>query len=490
MQNQDFRNQRYNVTIHEFREHIDRVKKCVNSMTSSAQNGQQQAKTAPPQSTVVQNEQVQPKSSPQSSSRRDSKSNVPPPAPTVEKAPYSFDTHTSPHGTPRYGTNSTFDPTKIAIPQERQNKRKHGADSAKATPVLQQAKPQEVGKVMPPQKTSQTSPAIRVLPFKCPIPRCDREKTGFATQEDADKHAKEAHNFKGDELDWCLDMLRGALNLNAAGQPKPKSNIQSTEPSISANTALTTTGGSNAKPDLQNAAVPVESAAAAWKRQQAQRMKQTAPSVASQNPKSNVGAPLPMASTNKAVKVDPAEAWKNSKLQIEELRSLFSDLEDFPAKGLDAFAGIEVDVPGFSADEVGFTLKSLEAHALAQQKAALKFGEVLRIRREDYCPFPQLNGGIDPYEGRTVEIIEDDEPFVPVDPDEFIKNILDPEKMKEMQAERNEEARRREKDNWMDMWNPQFDDFFHGDGDGDGQDDEDRGYGTPPKRLKRSLEWA
>lgn len=484
---QDFHNHRYNVTIDEFRDHISKVQKFVNALTTTGQNGQQQARSSLPPPSFVQDEKVQVKSQSQSSSRRDSKSNVPPPAPTAERAPYSFDRHTSPHGTPRYGTNSTFDPTKIAIPQERQNKRKHGADSAKATPTLPQVKLQESGKIMPPQKSSQTPPAIQMLPYKCPVPRCDREVTGFGTQEEADKHAKEVHSFEGDELEWCLDMLRGALNLDAVGQPKPKSTVQNMELASGPNASLITVAGSNTKSSTQSAAGPIESAAAAWKRQQAQRERQPTPSVAIQKPKSSIGGSVQPVDSNIAGNTDPAETWKNSNIQLERLDYLFSELDDFPSRGLDAFAGIQVDPPSFPLDAPGFTVKSLEEKAMAQQKEISKSpGEVLQVRMEDYNPFPVLNGGVDPYDGRQVEIIRDDEPFVPVESDEFMKSIMSPEKMKEMQREQAEEKRRTKEDNWFDICNPQIDDFLNMDGEV-GSEQED---GTPPKRLKKSPELA
>ncbi len=62
-------------------------------------------------------------------------------------------------------------------------------------------------------------PVIVHLPFKCPIPGCDYETEGFATQNESDKHTKSVHDYSGDALEFCLRSMRKALGLEKPAAP-------------------------------------------------------------------------------------------------------------------------------------------------------------------------------------------------------------------------------------------------------------------------------
>ena len=408
----------------------------------------------------------------QSSARSDGKSNVPPQAPTTEKPPMTFErpgSQTSPHGTPRMYGNNNFDASKINIPEKRKRRQGSMTEEAKITPNLQQARPVETGTIKPPAPELLPAP----LPFKCPIPGCEYELFGFATPEEADKHAEDAHNYDGDGLEWCLSMLRGALDLDKSGQPKPK--VAQVH-----------------RPDPPNHTAPLnETPAQAFKREQAERRARTqhgANSIAPTKPKTD-RLPTLAESMDAYIpaKSDSTNGWKNANVQPEQLYSLFSNLRDFPAAnhGLESFTGMKarpVEWPN-GPPEGMVSMKDLAdewdaAHPEDEEK------ETVKVRIEDYNPYPEF-GGTD-YTGKNVELIHSNEPFVPDVDGKVFKDLLAPGNIERICRTQEEEERKREElENVGFVSESAIEAFLRGDLGEENQREEDEGE-TPPKRMKMS----
>jgi len=156
-------------------------------------------------------------------------SNRAPPAPTSDKPPYTFGLGAqSPHGIPVYGPNElTQDNLKLPINKKR--KTNNQPTSSASTPAQQAGTPLQKPS---PQIKTLASPEVQKLPaptmYKCTIPKCTSGTLGFATQSELDQHHVGVHQPKEpvieDPLQFSLEQMRFALNLDEDGKPKPKAN--------------------------------------------------------------------------------------------------------------------------------------------------------------------------------------------------------------------------------------------------------------------------
>jgi len=156
-------------------------------------------------------------------------SNRAPPAPTSDKPPYTFGLGAqSPHGIPVYGPNElTQDNLKLPINKKR--KTNNQPTSSASTPAQQAGTPHQKPS---PQVKSLASPEVQKLPappmYKCTIPKCTSGTVGFASQSELDQHHVGVHQPKEpvieDPLQFSLEQMRFALNLDENGKPKPKAN--------------------------------------------------------------------------------------------------------------------------------------------------------------------------------------------------------------------------------------------------------------------------
>lgn len=132
------------------------------------------------------------------------------------------------HGVPKYG-DSNFQVDKLAIQRK---KREPDDKSTPATPAMpSQPSPVSAGKaqVKPEPAKVEAQPAPRVVhPFKCPVPTCVIHTQGFPSQAEADAHAAEAHDFRGDALEWCLANMRKGLGLDDNGKTIMKEKTDTT----------------------------------------------------------------------------------------------------------------------------------------------------------------------------------------------------------------------------------------------------------------------
>lgn len=498
-------------SLHEVGNFVTQARKSFGPVAfGSQQTQQQQAQPSLEQQPQSQRQQQQAAEIKRAPSRQDRKNDVPPPAPTSEKAPFTFDSgpnhqHLSPDGTPRAYGNMNFDPTRIAIPAER--KRKHGSESTKGTPTPQPLKPM-AGPAQQPMAQRPPSPVADVKhPFKCAVPLCDQAPLGFATQEEADKHAKAVHHYHGDDLEFCLRSMRDALNLDVLGNPKAK--VQSNDMTGTApakkGTCAGDVKGANANGAQQSASSsstalfvkPGETVAQATKRQQASK------------------AQAPINPTSTSQKQDP---WQNSNITRSSMLNIFLDIPDFPQRLDDPFSAFTFNYPeeNWPADAPGRTVQEIFEdfqQAQAEKEANTAPEDIVHVRLEDYNPFPECNGGVDPYEGKLVNIIKDEKPREwSKDYDKLQREWCDPAKIWKEVGERMEWEK--EHPVWYeDMGNPDVKAFMEGRfgdigkevdddeevGKGKTKEDEegmvdDSGIGgdveakeeTPPKRAKIS----
>ena len=148
--------------------------------------------------------------------------NKPPAAPTTSHVPFPFGSQ-SPQGVPQIYVPKKNELTqdKLQLPVSKKLKNKH-ASNVSSSPA--QAKPAPGTQVSPPPKAdsseAQRIPAVPAI--KCPVPDC--KHPAFGSKALLDRHTKDVHEVKDeqitDPLEYVLGGLRMALNLDENGQSK------------------------------------------------------------------------------------------------------------------------------------------------------------------------------------------------------------------------------------------------------------------------------
>ncbi len=156
-----------------------------------------------------------------------------PAAPTSARPPFPLGA-SSPHGVPQaYGPNEmTQDKLKIPVSKRRKPNQQ---GSAASTPANALGTPgsttsPQIGMSSLPDTKRQAAPEapkpVAVAPptFRCPVPECESNNNGFASQADLHKHNAEAHEVKEppieDPLRFALDALAEGLGLDKDGTRK------------------------------------------------------------------------------------------------------------------------------------------------------------------------------------------------------------------------------------------------------------------------------
>lgn len=230
----------FTVSPAELNDHIMRVRKVFEAYTTQLQNASQREQPIPqalPQPIQIKNEAVAPSThadavpsvelSPGLIQRKPSlqrkTGTKPPAAPTSAQAPYSFRTP-PPHGTPVYAP--TDIPITLNLPANKKRKvqdtTKPSTPQATASMNASQQSLTPSARAAASQAVEQQLPAAPDLPFKCPIPDCDFEITGFQTPDERDQHASGVHGYKDDALEFCLAQMRKMLCLDEQGHASEK----------------------------------------------------------------------------------------------------------------------------------------------------------------------------------------------------------------------------------------------------------------------------
>lgn len=154
-------------------------------------------------------------------------SNRAPPAPTSDKPPHTpWIGAQSPHGVPVYGPNELTQDN-LKLPTSKKRKTNNQPASSASTPAQQAStplqKPSPLGNKIPsPEVQRLHAPTIH----KCTDPSCSSGTVGFATQSELEKHMVDMHEPKEpvieDPLQFSLEQIRFALNLDGNGEPKSK----------------------------------------------------------------------------------------------------------------------------------------------------------------------------------------------------------------------------------------------------------------------------
>lgn len=384
----------------------------------SAQGQQRQPSVA-----VTQEEKPQPGRN----AHRGSKSDIPPAAPTSEKPPFSLGLGAaSPHGTPHYATGTIEQQINLTIPPKKKRKNEQAAESAKPTPPRQQTTPAS-GETKPPAAAAAAAaapapqqmapPPVKNLPFKCRIPQCDTP--GFESRALADTHAKEAHAWNGDELEWCLISLRDVLNLDSRGQPVEKVEPGSGAPLAGKPDAKATpapkkedsqpaTVSSTKTSTPSTAAKATDTPAAQGRGEGSQATPASKP--ASARPASIISKASAQ-QKSRASGLTPEEAWAASNISRATLFTLFSNLDGFPASRSDsfeAFGGVKCPIPEWKSEEEPGSTAPKSGAEMERSKSKGKDGSpasLVHIELDDWDPFPRVEGGPDPYEGMDYEVV-------------------------------------------------------------------------------------
>lgn len=151
-----------------------------------------------------------------------------PAAPTSTQPPFSFGGQ-PPHGVPRvYGERpNELTQDKLQIPPTKKRKGNQTA-SASLTPAQVQDTPTaksspQIMKIESPEASRTPAPPVIL---QCSVPNCEANAPGFTTQADLDRHVATAHEPKeppiDDPLEFCLESMRMALNLDRDGKAKPR----------------------------------------------------------------------------------------------------------------------------------------------------------------------------------------------------------------------------------------------------------------------------
>lgn len=200
--------------------------------TQGPQTQQQPAKQQPPVLSAANlqqhqnNMQAERQASVQKSHHNNNRA---PPAPTSDKPPYTFGLGAqSPHGIPVYGPNElTQDNLKLPINKKR--KTNNQPKSSASTPAQQAMTPHQ--KPSPQFKTDPSSEVQRApapIMHRCMVLKCSSGAAGFGSQHELDKHHVDVHQPKEpvieDPLQFSLEQMRFALNLDENGKAKVKAN--------------------------------------------------------------------------------------------------------------------------------------------------------------------------------------------------------------------------------------------------------------------------
>ena len=151
-----------------------------------------------------------------------------PPAPTSDKAPYSFGQPVRPDGVPTYDRPPDVTPDMLVLPDPKRRKLNQGtapAPPAKA-PAAAPA-PAQAPKPAPQPKQPER-------PYKCPAAGCEYAQIGFSSAEERAKHEL-VHREKEptDPLAFVLEQARHALGLTEDGKMPPKAKAPGMEKSAS-----------------------------------------------------------------------------------------------------------------------------------------------------------------------------------------------------------------------------------------------------------------
>lgn len=194
------------------------------AQNANSQNQQPNAKGAQPQKLNAANLQQQQEALLAQRARSASHQNThkPPAAPTTSHAPFSFGAQ-SPQGVPLFYKNENeLTQDKLRLPVAKKRK---GNQAASASPP--ETKTQTPGAKSSPLTKVESPEAQRPLSMsslmKCTVAGCS--VPGFATKSELEKHVKESHPPKDEDIEdpmqFFLESLQFALNLDSNGQPKP-----------------------------------------------------------------------------------------------------------------------------------------------------------------------------------------------------------------------------------------------------------------------------
>lgn len=253
---------------------------------------------------------------------------------------------------------------------------------------------------------------------------------GYATQDDADKHAKTVHHYH-DELEFCLRSLRDALNLDVLGNPKLKAEANN----VAGNGLATkgTTAGNPERVNTQRSNEPSQDLSAPLVVQPGETLTQA---IQRHETSQHTGSSTPI------LQKQPHDPWQNSNITRSTLLNLFSDIPDFPQYRSDPTSAFTIAFPEerWPDNAPGRTIQEIsEGVRLAQadKEANTAPEDVIHVRLEDYNPWPDSNGGVDPYEGKIVNIIKDERPHEwSMDYDKLESEWCDPENIWRQVGER------------------------------------------------------
>jgi hypothetical protein len=140
-----------------------------------------------------------------------------PSAPVVARPPYPIGAQL-PHGAPTYFETAPDVPQHLKLPDKKKARYDNQGPAAGSKPSPRPS----TGKDASPDRRAQVAPRPEQKPvFRCTEPGCDAAGAGFETQALLDAHMQEAHGDFSDPVQYALDSVTYAFDLDPqTGQPK------------------------------------------------------------------------------------------------------------------------------------------------------------------------------------------------------------------------------------------------------------------------------
>lgn len=244
--------------------------------------------------------------------RGQSQNSIPPTAPTTRQPPYQIGA-ISPQGIPRaYGPHQVTKDN-LVIPETKKRKMKRAANDSPVKTNKSPASKNQQLKATPPATTpvattKNATPPAQV--FRCKVSDCSQRFRGFPSQATLDQHIQETHSAEEpieNPLDYLLESVKAGLGVfKAANQPN----------GADTRAAPATAGPSSVamkpSPSQQEKSSTLKSSASASK----DKKEATAPTTSLEAP----------AATK--------DAWSDSPISREMIRTAFTDIGDETSCGL------------------------------------------------------------------------------------------------------------------------------------------------------------
>lgn len=213
----------------------------------------------------------------------------------------------TPDGRPVYAQGQNFN---LHLPDKKRRKPPQNTDtaisSASATASQKKAHADQVAsnetvKIISTAASTvaQAPPAELHRPFKCSIPGCISQVTGFVEKQQQIEHQENVHGYLGDALDFCLKSMHEALGLGKEAESNQRTSSM-TAGADKASEAAHGDSKNQVKMSSSNSNAPQE--------------------------KDGIEDPLGIM-TARVPSSQPNDPWERSSIRPEEIHSLFGEIE-------------------------------------------------------------------------------------------------------------------------------------------------------------------